>query len=167
MLPNIPDAAFLIIGDGPERQAIIDAAQRKGMSDRVILTGRVSDEIVRRAYAVADLFVMPNIPVRGDAEGFGLVALEAAAAGLPVVASHLEGIPDAVIPNETGILVPPLDATAWSTTITRLLHDSITREQLSNRAPKAVREYFSWEQRASGALITLQNLLKAEHEISA
>lgn len=160
VLPSIPDATFLIIGDGPERQAITEAAQRKDVSDRAILAGKVSVETVQRAYAVADIFVMPNIPVAGDAEGFGLVALEAASAGLPVIASHLEGISDAVIPNETGILVPPLDANTWSTTITRLLRDSMTRQQLSNRAPKAIRERFSWNTRAEEVLSVFRRLAR-------
>lgn len=161
VLPRIPDATLLVIGDGPEHQAITEAAERKDVSDRVILAGEVPAETVRRAYAVADLFVMPNIPVRGDAEGFGLVALEAAAAGVPVVASHLEGISDAVIPNETGVLVPPLDANAWSTTIARLLRDSMTRQQLSNRAPKAIRERFAWNTRTEEVLHIFRRLTRS------
>ena len=60
------------------------------------MIGEVSDDMLAAAYRSADVMVMPNIPVRGDMEGFGLVALEAAAAGLPVVASRIEGITDAI-----------------------------------------------------------------------
>ncbi|MDP3685671.1 MAG: glycosyltransferase family 4 protein [bacterium] len=162
VLPKVPDASLLVIGDGPERERIIESAQQAGVSERVLLVGTIPQETLNLAYTVADLLVMPNIPVPGDAEGFGLVALEAASAGLPVVAANLEGISDAVIPNETGILVPPQDTTAWSTTLNQLLRDSMTRQQLSHRAPKAVREQFSWDRRAEQALNAFSGLVNAE-----
>ncbi|TSC72441.1 MAG: glycosyl transferase family protein [Parcubacteria group bacterium Gr01-1014_38] len=158
VLPQVPSAMLLIIGDGPERQRIAESARRAGVPERVLLAGTVPRETLNMAYTVSDLLVMPNIPVPGDAEGFGLVALEAASAGLPVIAADLEGIPDAVIPNETGILVPPQDATAWVAALTRLLRDSMTRQQLANRAPKAIRERFSWEQRGDVILETFTRL---------
>lgn len=152
VLPKLPDTSLLILGDGPERTAITEAAQRAGVGERVILAGTVPLRTLQTAYSVSDLLIMPNIPVPKDAEGFGLVALEAASVGLPVVAANIEGIPDAVIPNETGVLVPAHDAAAWSSVLTRLLRDSMTRQQLSNRAPKVVRERFSWDRRASDIL---------------
>lgn len=158
VLPKVPDASLLVIGDGPERPRIVELAQRAGGRDRVFLAGLVSRETLNLAYTVADLLVMPNIPVRGDAEGFGLVALEAASAGLPMIAANLEGIPDAVIPNETGILVAPQDAISWSTALNRLLRDSMTRRQLANQAPKVIRERFSWDRRAEQVLDAFRRL---------
>lgn len=158
VLPNIPDASLLVIGDGPERERIVEAARHAGVSERILLAGAAPHETLNLAYTVSDLFVMPNIPVPGDAEGFGLVALEAASAGLPVIAADLEGIPDAVIPNETGMLIPPQDATEWVAAITHLLRDSMARQQLTNRAPKIVRERFSWNRRAEQFLDIVKKL---------
>jgi phosphatidylinositol alpha-1,6-mannosyltransferase len=115
------------------------------------------------AYNTADLLVMPNIPVPGDAEGFGLVALEAASAGLPVVASDLEGIPDAVVQNDTGILVPPGNASAWVSTLTNLLGNQSARHRIRERAPDVVRERFSWDQRSQQILDALGLLVRAHY----
>jgi phosphatidyl-myo-inositol dimannoside synthase len=62
--------------------------------------------MLNTCYAAADLFVMPNIPVEGDMEGFGIVLLEANRAGVPAVASDLEGIRDVIEPGENGYRVP-------------------------------------------------------------
>jgi len=64
------------------------------------------------------VFLAPNIPVPGDMEGFGLVTVEAAMRGTPVVAAGLEGIKDAVVNGRTGILLPPADVTAWVSELT-------------------------------------------------
>ncbi len=153
VLPKLPDAHLLILGDGPERAAIEQAASRAGVRDRVTFGGAVpAPDTVHLAYRVADLLVMPNIPVVGDAEGFGLVALEAASAGLPVVAADLEGIPDAVISDETGILVPAGDAGAWARAITALLCAPAVRDRIRWSAPILAREKFSWDRVAATVL---------------
>lgn len=152
VLPQLPDTTLLVIGDGPERAAIADAAARRSVTDRLILRGSLPREQLKLAYSTADLLVMPNVPVPGDAEGFGLVALEAASAGLPVVASNLEGIPDAVIAGKTGVLVPPGDARAWVGVITGLIDSPSRREALSASARESARGRFSWDQRAEQAL---------------
>ena len=86
------DWIYLVVGEGPERQAIAEAAtQDPRVAQRVHLLGQTSDDDLCMAYAAADLFVMPNVPVPGDSEGFGIVHLEARAAGLPVVAADIEG----------------------------------------------------------------------------
>ena len=122
VLPRLAaDVAYVIVGEGPEREAILSAAAAAGVADRVRLTGRLDDCDLAAAYAAADLFVMPNVPVPGDMEGFGLVALEAASAGLPVVASRLEGISEAVRDGRNGTLVLPLDAAGHAAAIGALL----------------------------------------------
>lgn len=113
------DWVYLIAGDGPERQKIEAAVFACGLSQQVKLLGKVDEHILRVAYALADVFVMPNIPLPGNPEGFGIVALEARASGVPVVASDLEGISEAVGGKEDGTLVEPgnwmafVDAIEW------------------------------------------------------
>lgn len=158
VLPLIPAAQLLVIGDGPESSRIVSAAERAGVAARVIFAGSQSRAVLTAAYRTADIFVMPNIPVAGDAEGFGLVALEAASAGLPVLAADLEGIPDAVIEDQTGVLIPALDVAAWTHTIQELLGSPRLRI-LRERAPHVVRARFSWDARIREVLAAFARLL--------
>jgi len=107
LLAQRRDWVYLIVGDGPERAAIETAVEVHGLSRHVRLLGYLDGDALRAAYALADLFVMPNVPVSGNPEGFGLVILEARAAGIPVVAADLEGISEAIGEEEDGTLVRP------------------------------------------------------------
>jgi phosphatidylinositol alpha-1,6-mannosyltransferase len=140
MMERRDDWLYLIVGDGPERAAI-DAAVRDQELDKVVrMLGRVPDDELQAAYAIADVFVMPNVPVEGNSEGFGIVTLEARASGLPVVASSLEGIGDSFTSEDDGILVPPGDVEAFVAAIDRLLEAKLTlktrlrhRQQVESR----------------------------------
>lgn len=106
VLTNLPEQyIYLIAGDGPEYDSISELTQRLDLTARVCLLGRVSDKEKNCLYQIADLFVMPNIHVENDQEGFGIVLLEAGCYGLPVIASNIEGIRDAVIEGQTGRLI--------------------------------------------------------------
>ena len=94
-----------------------------------MLLGAVEDEELIAVYNVADIFVMPNIPVAGDHEGFGIVILEAASCSLPVVAARLEGISDAMRDGEVGDLIAPGDAAGFTRAIVELLADDESRWQ--------------------------------------
>jgi phosphatidyl-myo-inositol dimannoside synthase len=124
VLPQLGDRVhYLIAGHGPEEQRIRAAAESADVADRVHLLGRVTDDIREELMTGADIFLAPNIPVAGDMEGFGLVNVEAAMRGTLVVAADLEGIKDAVVPGQTGILLPSGDVTAWVSELTGLLGD--------------------------------------------
>ena len=145
MLAQRRDICYLIIGEGPQRELIETRIASLHLDNHVVLLGRVDDDTLRAAYHVADLFVMPNIPVQNDIEGFGLVALEAAAAGRYVVAARLDGIPEAIVPGENGTLLDPLDSEAFSETILELLDDDARRDALGRRAQEYVRSHYSWD----------------------
>ena len=97
------------------------------------MLGQVDSEMRDALLTGSDLFIMPNVVVPGDMEGFGLVAIEAAAAGALVIASSLEGIRDAVIDGETGVLIAPGDATAFVEVITAMVRDPTERRRLADR----------------------------------
>jgi glycosyltransferase involved in cell wall biosynthesis len=139
------DFSYLIVGEGPQRELLETRITSLHLEDQVVLLGRVDDETLRAAYHLADLFVMPNIPVQNDIEGFGLVALEAAAAGRYVVASRLDGIPEAIVSGQNGTLLDPLDSEAFAQTILELLGDDERREALGNQAREFVRRRYSWD----------------------
>jgi len=105
--------AVRLIGVGPDQDEILRVAREAGVSDSLWLAGSVDDPRLLDLLGTADIFVMPNIAVSGNVEGFGIVAIEAAASGLPVVASRLEGIPDAISDGKNGCLVTPEDSAAY------------------------------------------------------
>jgi len=153
-----PDILYLVVGEGPQRVTIETAVQEKGLEEHVALLGQVDEATLRSAYAAAHVFVMPNLPVPGDMEGFGLVALEACAAGCLVVAADLEGIPEAIVPGENGFLVPPGDVDAYVKTILPLLRAEQRRQALGRQAQRFVREHYSWEHVAEQYLTVFQEV---------
>jgi len=145
MLAQRQDFCYLIVGEGPQRELIETRITSLHLENHVALLGRVDDDTLRAAYHLTDLFIMPNIPVQNDIEGFGLVALEAAAAGRYVVASRLDGIPEAIVPGQNGILLDPLDSEAFANTILELLGDEGKAAQLGRQAREFVRSRYSWD----------------------
>jgi glycosyltransferase involved in cell wall biosynthesis len=113
---SIDDATFLIIGDGPMREAWTRLADDLGISERIRWAGYRRD--VDRLLAACDLFVHPTLD-----DAFPTVLLEALAAGLPIVASRVGGVPEIVTENVTGRLVPPGDARALASAIRDVLAD--------------------------------------------
>lgn len=101
---------YVVVGTGPEQKAIQDAVIRRNLQDQVVLAGRQPDRLRNSLLQAADAFIMPNISIPGDVEGFGIAALEAGACGLPVIAAGIQGIRDAVIDGVTGYLVREGDA---------------------------------------------------------
>ena len=111
---NLPDGyAYLIAGVGPELKEITYLIHELSLGDRVYMLGQISEEDKNCLYQIADLFVMPNIRVKGDQEGFGIVVLEAGRYGLPVIATNIEGIRDVVIDQKTGRLIEEKDAESF------------------------------------------------------
>jgi phosphatidyl-myo-inositol dimannoside synthase len=142
VMPLLPDdVVYVVAGEGRARPDIDAAAAAAGLGNRVVLLGRIPDAQRDLLYAAADCFVMPNVVVAGDVEGFGLVALEASVVGLPVVAARLQGIIDAVHDGGNGELVDTRDAAGFARAVRRALARSP-----AERA--AIRDYtldhFSW-----------------------
>ena len=101
-------------GGGGERERILAAAVSAGIADHVRFLGRCDEADLMAAYEAADCHVFPVLEMPGDVEGFGMVALEASAHGLPTVAFAVGGVPDAVCDRATGRLVSPGDYVAFA-----------------------------------------------------
>lgn len=131
------DYVYLIAGKGEYQKVAERAAEAAGVADRVFTLGYVPDEHLSILYNTSDVFVMPNVPVEGDMEGFGMVTAEAASCGTPTVASKLEGIKDAVIEEKTGYLVERSPETFAATLQSMNLDSTMVRQ--------SVVEAFSWQ----------------------
>jgi glycosyltransferase involved in cell wall biosynthesis len=140
VLPNLEDDyIYLVAGDGPEKDKIQEIIKSNELQKRVKLLGKISSLDLKILYNTADVFVMPNIPVEGDMEGFGIVAIEASSVGLPVVATNLEGIRDAVIAGKSGYLIDSDSIPSWLKTIKYA--DSLQKESIT----KIIKNEFSWK----------------------
>jgi glycosyltransferase involved in cell wall biosynthesis len=144
-----PDTTFVVAGEGPERSAVEDVATRRGLSHRVRVLGRVSDDERDLLFRGAEIFVQPNVRVANDMEGFGLVTIEAATRDTLTVASAIEGICDAVIDDETGILLPAEDAEAWVIRLRDLLADRPAIDRLGASYGRRARALYSEDAMAS------------------
>jgi phosphatidylinositol alpha-1,6-mannosyltransferase len=145
VMPRLPpDVAYLLAGTGPVTPAIRATVERHGLADRVRLLGRVSESMLATLYRGSDLFVMPNVPVPGDMEGFGVVILEAGLCGLPTLAADLEGIRDAVIPGGNGERLPATDADAFAAAVLSRRDDREALARASVRARETSIARFAW-----------------------
>ncbi len=130
--------------DGIERARIEGIVQELGMSDFTEFPGRIGDEVLPVYYAAADICVVPS-----HYEPFGLVAIEAMASGTPVIASDVGGLQFTVVPEETGLLVPPKDNAGFAQAIDRILGNPDWQKQLGQNARRRVEAKFSWDGVAS------------------
>lgn len=166
VLPQVqavrPDVCYVVVGRGPNSAQIRSAADCPALGRTVCLLEDVSDDELDYVYEAADLFVMPNLPVLGDMEGFGLVALEAAARGLPVLAADLEGIREAVVPERTGRLLEPSDADSWSRAVVEALGQPGFLQRLAELAPGTVSQHFTWKEMADAYEDVFRQLIREQ-----
>lgn len=128
-------ARLLLVGDGPDRPRAERLAGEEGVADRVLFLGK--QESVAELLACSDLFLLPS-----ESEAFGLVALEAMACGVPVIAARVGGLPEVVDHGETGYLAAIGDVDAMAEAGTRLLCDDARWARMS-AAARASAERFS------------------------
>lgn len=143
-LARHPGAALVIAGDGPLRPALEATIRARGLQSQVSLLGQVSESQKAWLFERCDVVLMPNLEVEGDAEGFGLVALEAGRAGRWVMAADLQGLRDAVTEGCNGTRLAAGDAAAWSGALDRLCGDREALRRLGEMARDFVIRHFSW-----------------------
>lgn len=135
----------LMFGMATDVQSIVSALKDPLTSKKVFHLGKVSFQDLMQYLALADIFVMPNIKVEGDAEGFGLVALEASLRGAPVVAAGIEGITDAVRNDKNGILLPSGEPEIWIKTLNELVQDDVKLKEMSRQAVQSTLNDYGWD----------------------
>jgi phosphatidylinositol alpha-1,6-mannosyltransferase len=139
---------YVITGDGPDRSKLEALVDQCGVRDYVTFSGEVPAEQLPQYFAACDIFVLPNRVEQSDVEGFGIVFLEAAAAGKPVIGGNSGGVPEAVADGVTGLLVSGTDVEELAATIARLMDSESLRHKLGEAGrARAVRE-FGWDSAA-------------------
>jgi phosphatidylinositol alpha-1,6-mannosyltransferase len=147
---RIPDAALLLVGGGPDANRLRRLAGAAGVAEHVVLTGPVRWDELPAYHAVGDVFALPcRTRGRGlDVEGLGIVLLEAAAAGLPVLAGDSGGAPETVRPGETGEVVPGRDPAAVADALVALLADRDRAAAMGAAGRDWMRRSWAWPGRA-------------------
>ena len=151
VLREVPDARFLILGDGELRPALERQIADAHLEKHVFLTGFRADVVaILRAF---DLFVMSSVT-----EGLGTSLLDAMAASKAIVATRAGGIPEVIADGETGFLVEPRDSRAMATAIIRLLKDDGLRQRMGEAGLARVRARFSAERMVAATLAVYAQL---------
>lgn len=140
-IAEVPDAIFVLAGEGPERESLEALAAQLGISERVRFLGRRED--VPQLLAACDVFALPSLY-----EGSSLAVLEAMAVGVPVVSSAIGGTDELIEDGESGLLVPPGDAAALAAALRRVLGDGELRRRLAARARERVERDLTRERMA-------------------
>jgi phosphatidylinositol alpha-1,6-mannosyltransferase len=146
--------------DGADKENIGNAILEQCLFDRVILLGYVTDLERDMLFHTCDVFVQPNIKVDDDIEGFGISVIEAAFCGIPVIASRLEGLQDAIKDGMNGFLVEPCDVQAWVTKINEILAISNFRKSFGEKARQFIIENYRWEEISRKYLQEIEKVIK-------
>jgi len=130
-----------LVGEGPEADEVRSSIERKGLGDRVSLRGPAGHEEVAGHFVRADVLVLPSeIRPDGGREGLSNAVLEAMASGVPVVATRISSIEEAVEDQVSGLLVPQKDPAALAAAVGRLLDDPALAERIAQSARRVVEE---------------------------
>lgn len=145
---GVPSLKYVIVGDGEERPRLERLAATLGVSDSVVFAGEVADEALPRYFAACDVFLLANRVEQGDFEGFGIVFLEAAATGKPVIGGASGGVTEAVEDGASGLLVDASSVEAVTTALAALVRSPDMRHAYGEAGRRRAVERFSWESAA-------------------
>jgi len=148
------NAKFIFVGEGYLRDVLARKAMDEGIAGRVYFTGFLDDPTVKLLYRTADVCVVPSLY-----EPFGIVAIEAMAAGTPVVVSDVGGLSEIVQHDITGVVVHPNDANSLAWGITKVLKDSQYANTLTKRAAERVIQTYNWDIIARKTVVVYDRLL--------
>jgi phosphatidylinositol alpha-1,6-mannosyltransferase len=140
---SYPALTYVIAGIGPELPNITRLVAEHGLVDRIRLIGLASDDDLDALYRRAEVFVSPSLDDDGDVEGFGIAFLEAAARGTPAIAGRSGGAAEAVIDQQTGLVVDGSNVAEVTSALARLLDDQPLRARLGAAARVRAEEHFS------------------------
>jgi phosphatidylinositol alpha-1,6-mannosyltransferase len=146
VLAAVPDAVLLLVGDGPHRQQVERLVSAAGVTDSVVFTGGVAWSDMAAYLDAGDVFAMPCRTRRHglEPEALGIVFLEAAACGLPVVVGRSGGAPETVRDGVTGHVVDPLNPGAVAAAVVSLLTDPVSARAMGAAGREWVESHWTW-----------------------
>ncbi len=156
----------LFLGAISDEERIMELVEQPNIKHKVVQTGAVPFKEVMGLLGMADLFVMPNVKVNGDAEGFGLVALEASLRGTPVLASKMEGITEAIKDQGNGYLLAPEQPDVWVDKIRTLLSKQQQLNVLGNQFRQFTLDTFSWDKMVKEYIEVFEEVIKKHNSPS-
>lgn len=147
VLKEFPDAVLLLVGEGPIRSMLDKLIRHHGLEHHVIFTGRIKFEDLPKYIQLGEVFAMPSRDrfFGLEVEGLGIVYLEASACGVPVIVGKSGGAPDAVIQNQTGLIVDGTKPQEISDAICRLFADKELARQMGRQGREWVVENWRWQ----------------------
>jgi phosphatidyl-myo-inositol dimannoside synthase len=151
---------LVLVGDGPERSELTGRLASLGVTQGARLVGAVDHKDIPAYLAAADVVAVPSVRRGPYVDGLPNVALEAMAAGRPLVATRVGGLPDLVEPGETGLLVEENDADALANALLTLAGDPVLRARLGSSAQHEIREHRSWSSVARSFVDTYEAALR-------
>lgn len=157
LLEKFPDLTYLIIGEGPDKNNLEQKIENLNLNSKIKILNNIINSELAEYYSSADIFVMPVENLEGDAEGFGIVYLEAALFGLPVIGGKSGGAKEAILDNETGLLVEPGNQKDLIEKITLLLEDRVLAEKLGEAGKERVLKEFIWKNQADKLMLKLND----------
>jgi glycosyltransferase involved in cell wall biosynthesis len=131
------DIRVRFAGDGPDRMALSQDGEKRGLAERISFEGNVNQDRMLELYRQCDAFVLPSF-----AEGLPVVLMEAMSMEIPCVATWVNGVPEIITHDVDGLVVPPGDARALARAIARLMDDADLRRTLGQKARLNIREKF-------------------------
>lgn len=146
--PKLARQLVLFLGFPSDEDHLRHLLNSPRFQGKVYHLGKLPFGDVQQILAASTAFLMPNVHINGDMEGFGLVCLEAALSGTRVLAADLEGITDAIQNGKNGVLLPSGDADAWTLEIQKLLDETSLDNHDLARYKKYTLEHFSWAKMA-------------------
>lgn len=149
VLKEFPDLKYLIVGDGPNQEYLINLIKELNLTNQVKIIGPVPESHLPSYYQIADIFIMINRRIGEDVEGFGISFLEANAFSKPVIGGRSGGVTEAIIDGKTGWLVDPLNQKEIADKIISLLKNKNLSDLLGQQGKKRVFEDFNWLDRSN------------------
>lgn len=149
IVERVPDLVWVLVGNGPKLAMVNDFVQKNRLQNCVRLIGSVPHEQLPYYYQCADAFALLTHPDSEAEEGWGIVFIEAAASGLPVVAGSVGGVEEAVVHNTTGVVIDVYQSAAAVAAIASLLNDAPLAQSLGQAGKQRADAEFRWEKQVS------------------
>ncbi len=166
VMPLLPDNYILVgaggynpnaVGDSDNYKLCLQYIKKHNLQKRIILFPNIPQAQMNVLFNTADIYISPNINIKGSMEGFGLNAIEAVMCGRIVLSSNLQGLKDAIKDNINGFMLEPENAQAWKNKIEEVLNSQFNKERFIKNAKQYTQDNFTWNKIAQKYLDVLKN----------